>query len=182
MIFHNVHDATPLQELVNHHRSLPRQAKHKMNAPNSGRNCHMFLNIHSLPQEGKDFQFPAFYQLPPFFTLQPHAAVRAKQLELWKQLISECPRCGATWCNSFCCGYFWIIFGHLFFTLFPGIAASTGSLSSTLPRRAVMKNFLGGFLKAPDCTDYLRWDMIESWQLSQRAQGDTCLVQCCPLA
>eukprot|EP00434_Breviolum_minutum_P027871 symbB.v1.2.024656.t1/scaffold2352.1/size103767/2 len=39
--------------------------------------------------DGKEFQFPAFYHLPPFFTLQPHAAVRAKQLELWKQLISE---------------------------------------------------------------------------------------------
>eukprot|EP00913_Durusdinium_trenchii_P026300 g24678.t1 len=39
--------------------------------------------------DGKDFQYPAFYQLPPFFTLQPHASVRAKQLELWKQLISE---------------------------------------------------------------------------------------------
>jgi hypothetical protein len=45
-------------------------------------------------EDGKDFQFPAFYQLPPFFTLQPHAGIRAKQLELWKQLISECPgRC-----------------------------------------------------------------------------------------
>ena len=40
-------------------------------------------------KDGKEFQFPAFYHLPPFFTLQPHAAVRAKQLELWKQLISE---------------------------------------------------------------------------------------------
>lgn len=40
-------------------------------------------------EDGKDFQYPAFYQLPPFFTLQPHASVRAKQLELWKQLISE---------------------------------------------------------------------------------------------
>jgi len=40
-------------------------------------------------EDGKEFQFPAFYHLPPFFTLQPHAAVRAKQLELWKQLISE---------------------------------------------------------------------------------------------
>ncbi|CAJ1364104.1 unnamed protein product [Effrenium voratum] len=35
------------------------------------------------------FQFPGFYQLPPFFTLQPNAAVRTKQLELWKQLASE---------------------------------------------------------------------------------------------
>lgn len=40
-------------------------------------------------QDRKDFQFPAFYHLPPFFTLQPHAGVRAKQLDLWKQLISE---------------------------------------------------------------------------------------------
>mmetsp|Transcript_15614 Transcript_15614/g.36867 ORF Transcript_15614/g.36867 Transcript_15614/m.36867 type:complete len:185 (-) Transcript_15614:15-569(-) len=35
------------------------------------------------------FEFPAFYHLPPFFTLQPNAAVRAKQLELWKQFVSD---------------------------------------------------------------------------------------------
>mmetsp|Transcript_35683 Transcript_35683/g.82935 ORF Transcript_35683/g.82935 Transcript_35683/m.82935 type:complete len:187 (-) Transcript_35683:113-673(-) len=38
-------------------------------------------------QEG--FQFPAFYNIPPFFTLQPHAGVRAKQLALWKQLAHD---------------------------------------------------------------------------------------------
>merc|ERR1740116_354106 len=32
------------------------------------------------------FEFPTFYQLPPFFTLQPNASVRDKQLGLWKQL------------------------------------------------------------------------------------------------
>eukprot|EP00928_Gymnodinium_smaydae_P006157 TRINITY_DN12147_c0_g1_i2.p1 TRINITY_DN12147_c0_g1~~TRINITY_DN12147_c0_g1_i2.p1 ORF type:complete len:188 (+),score=53.26 TRINITY_DN12147_c0_g1_i2:78-641(+) len=33
------------------------------------------------------FEFPPFYNLPPFFTLQPNAAVRAKQLALWRQLV-----------------------------------------------------------------------------------------------
>ena len=39
----------------------------------------------------KAFQFPAFYHLPPFFTLQPHQAVRQKQMELWRQLVAERP-------------------------------------------------------------------------------------------
>eukprot|EP00929_Paragymnodinium_shiwhaense_P067969 TRINITY_DN34163_c0_g1_i1.p2 TRINITY_DN34163_c0_g1~~TRINITY_DN34163_c0_g1_i1.p2 ORF type:complete len:187 (+),score=50.05 TRINITY_DN34163_c0_g1_i1:81-641(+) len=37
---------------------------------------------------GAAYVFPAFYNMPPFFTLQPHAAVRAKQLALWKQVVT----------------------------------------------------------------------------------------------
>eukprot|EP00930_Biecheleria_cincta_P015739 TRINITY_DN1301_c2_g1_i1.p1 TRINITY_DN1301_c2_g1~~TRINITY_DN1301_c2_g1_i1.p1 ORF type:complete len:231 (+),score=53.45 TRINITY_DN1301_c2_g1_i1:100-693(+) len=37
----------------------------------------------------KGFEFPAFYNLPPFFTLQPNLAVRAKQLSLWRQLVCD---------------------------------------------------------------------------------------------
>jgi ESCRT-II complex subunit VPS25 len=33
------------------------------------------------------FQFPEFYSFPPFFTLQPVKATRAKQLNLWRDLI-----------------------------------------------------------------------------------------------
>mmetsp|Transcript_47799 Transcript_47799/g.139438 ORF Transcript_47799/g.139438 Transcript_47799/m.139438 type:complete len:207 (-) Transcript_47799:60-680(-) len=35
------------------------------------------------------FEFPPFYNLPPFFTLQQHEGVRAKQLSLWKQVILD---------------------------------------------------------------------------------------------
>ena len=33
------------------------------------------------------FTFPAMYNFPPFFTLQPVDSTRAKQVEQWKQLV-----------------------------------------------------------------------------------------------
>lgn len=36
-----------------------------------------------------EFEFPPFHRLPPFFTLQPHEGVRAKQLAMWRQLILD---------------------------------------------------------------------------------------------
>ena len=35
------------------------------------------------------FQTPAFYEYPPYFTLQPVAATRAKQSASWRKLILE---------------------------------------------------------------------------------------------
>merc|ERR1719367_2261401 len=35
------------------------------------------------------FEFPPFYQLPPFFTIQQNAGVRNKQFALWKQLVLD---------------------------------------------------------------------------------------------
>lgn len=34
-----------------------------------------------------DFEWPWQYNFPPFFTIQPNLATRAKQLEAWKELI-----------------------------------------------------------------------------------------------
>ena len=36
---------------------------------------------------GSSFQFPEFYNFPPFFTIQPVLATREKQLALWRELI-----------------------------------------------------------------------------------------------
>jgi ESCRT-II complex subunit VPS25 len=33
------------------------------------------------------FEFPAFFEYPPYFTVQPTAATARKQAELWKSLI-----------------------------------------------------------------------------------------------
>ena len=35
------------------------------------------------------FEMPAFYSYPPYFTLQPVAATRAKQSASWRKLILE---------------------------------------------------------------------------------------------
>ena len=35
----------------------------------------------------KGFQFPEFYNFPPFFTIQPVLATREKQLALWRELL-----------------------------------------------------------------------------------------------
>lgn len=35
----------------------------------------------------KPFQYPDFYNFPPFFTIQPVLATREKQLALWRELI-----------------------------------------------------------------------------------------------
>jgi ESCRT-II complex subunit VPS25 len=35
----------------------------------------------------KEFEYPEFYSFPPFFTIQPILATRAKQLALWRELI-----------------------------------------------------------------------------------------------
>lgn len=34
-----------------------------------------------------DFTFPEVYSFPPFFTLQPVAASRDKQLRMWSELV-----------------------------------------------------------------------------------------------
>ena len=36
-----------------------------------------------------EFAYPPFYQLPPFFTVQPNVDSRAKQFEIWCQLITD---------------------------------------------------------------------------------------------
>jgi len=36
-----------------------------------------------------EFQFPWQYTFPPFFTLQPHAETRAKQLSAWRSLVLD---------------------------------------------------------------------------------------------
>ncbi|XP_058790900.1 vacuolar protein-sorting-associated protein 25 [Phymastichus coffea] len=36
-----------------------------------------------------DIDWPWQYSFPPFFTLQPHAETRAKQIQAWKSLILE---------------------------------------------------------------------------------------------
>jgi len=36
---------------------------------------------------GGDFEYPDFYNFPPFFTIQPVLATKEKQLELWRDLI-----------------------------------------------------------------------------------------------
>eukprot|EP00980_Cylindrotheca_fusiformis_P004224 scaffold918_cov126-Cylindrotheca_fusiformis.AAC.3 len=37
----------------------------------------------------KDFEFPEFYNFPPFFTIQPVLATKEKQLALWRDLIVQ---------------------------------------------------------------------------------------------
>eukprot|EP01071_Lankesteria_metandrocarpae_P003150 Lankesteria_metandrocarpae@DN2793_c0_g1_i1.p1 len=37
---------------------------------------------------GRQFKYPAFYNFPPFFTIQPNAATREMQTELWMQLVT----------------------------------------------------------------------------------------------
>lgn len=32
-------------------------------------------------------EWPAYYSLPPFFTIQPVANTRAKQLQMWVELV-----------------------------------------------------------------------------------------------
>ena len=36
-----------------------------------------------------EFKFPWQYSFPPFFTLQPHAETRAKQLSAWRSLVLD---------------------------------------------------------------------------------------------
>ncbi|XP_031501787.1 vacuolar protein sorting-associated protein 25 [Nymphaea colorata] len=36
-----------------------------------------------------DFKFPPFFSYPPYFTLQPVRDTRQKQVELWKELITD---------------------------------------------------------------------------------------------
>ena len=36
-----------------------------------------------------EFTFPWQYSFPPFFTLQPHAETRAKQLSAWRSLVLD---------------------------------------------------------------------------------------------
>ena len=35
------------------------------------------------------FQYPTFYNFPPFFTIQPTEATKAKQLTLWRSLLLD---------------------------------------------------------------------------------------------
>ena len=37
----------------------------------------------------KEVEYPDFYQLPPFFTLQPNLATRQKQCQMWTELLSS---------------------------------------------------------------------------------------------
>ncbi|XP_050293414.1 vacuolar protein-sorting-associated protein 25 [Anthonomus grandis grandis] len=43
---------------------------------------------------GEQLDWPWQYNFPPFFTLQPHAETRAKQVQAWKTLILDyCKKC-----------------------------------------------------------------------------------------
>lgn len=41
----------------------------------------------SSSSSGDDYQYPELYHFPPFFTLQPAAETRSRQLGMWRDLV-----------------------------------------------------------------------------------------------
>ena len=45
--------------------------------------------LDSQADSAADFKFPAYSSFPPFYTIQPNLTTRARQLELWSDLITS---------------------------------------------------------------------------------------------